>query len=86
MYGEGALSSSRHYRHGVVKVAFMPFQMTWMVAGEVVDVLEAIVANDHWTYASHVTVQDRDVGTLGYLTIQYRAPGVAFKTSGKGGL
>ena len=84
MYGEGALSSYASYRHGVVKVVFRPYQMTWMVAGEVVDVVEAIVAHDHWNYASHVTVQDSGVGTVGYLTIQYHAPRMAFKASDKG--
>lgn len=54
--------------------------MTWMVAAEVIDALGAIVSNDRWTYASHVRVYDANEGTVGYLSIAYRAPGLAPST------
>lgn len=51
--------------------------MSWSAAGEVADALEAIVANDRWTYASHVTVVDEKVETrtVGSLQVVYKAPG-----------
>ena len=50
--------------------------MTWMVAREVADALEAIVASDRWTYASHVTVHDAKQGIVGYFSIAYRGLGL----------
>ncbi|KAI4203601.1 MAG: hypothetical protein LQ346_001748 [Caloplaca aetnensis] len=66
------------YRHGNVNLAFdpLPGMMSWSTAGEVADALEAIVANDRWTFASHVAVVDERVGgTVGYLQVVYEAPG-----------
>ncbi|KAL8905663.1 MAG: hypothetical protein Q9207_002477 [Kuettlingeria erythrocarpa] len=67
------------YRHGVVNLTFnpLPGMMTWLAAGEVADALEAIVANDAWTYASHVTVLNERVQpqTVGFLQVVYGAHG-----------
>ena len=74
--GDGP-SLNRVTRHGTVQAAFHPVAMTWTTAVEVVDALETIMANDNWTWSSHVTVIDATLQqtTVGYLTISYRAPG-----------
>ena len=46
-----------------------------------VDVLEAIVAHRRWTFATHVTVDDWNIGIVGHLSISYSAPERAFKSS-----
>lgn len=82
-HGEGR-ANAKNFRHGVVRLLFTPIGITWMDAGKVVDALEAIVADDHWTFASHVKVEDRNVGITGYLTIGYQASGAATSISASG--
>lgn len=49
-----------------------------MAAGDIIDSLEAIVANDDWTWASHVTVVNSTTRQIeGYLSITFRRPLVA---------
>ncbi|KAL9007827.1 MAG: hypothetical protein Q9173_006986 [Seirophora scorigena] len=84
IHGDGQ-ANARSFQHGVVRLLFTPIGITWMDAGEVVDALEAIVANDHWTFASHVKVGDRNVGTVvGSLTIAYQGSGTATSISASG--
>lgn len=70
----GSLSTNRIYNHSAVRVAFTPLKMTWKIAGKVVSALIAITNDDHWTYASHVTVSDVYDGRVGDLSIAYRPP------------
>lgn len=78
-YGRDSDARGAVYRHGVVNLTFEPLlgMMTWSAAGEVVDAMEAIVVNDAWLYASHVTVMDERVQTptVGYLQVVYSALG-----------
>ncbi|KAI4177597.1 MAG: hypothetical protein LQ348_005789 [Seirophora lacunosa] len=79
-HGDGR-ANAKNFRRGVVRLLFTPIGITWKDAGKVVDALEAIVTNDHWTFASHVKVHDRNVGIIGYLTIGYQALGAATSIS-----
>ncbi|KAL8786941.1 MAG: hypothetical protein Q9213_002483 [Squamulea squamosa] len=73
--GEHAFSTPQIFRYESVSVVFMPRDITWMDAGEVIDALEALVSRGGWTYASHITIVDMKKGTLGYLNFKYKAPG-----------
>lgn len=69
---------NRRFRHGIVYLEFNPNGMTWEDAGEVTDALEGIIANDDWTWATHVTVSNTSatqIQTVGYLNWGYRTPG-----------
>lgn len=45
--------------------------MTLMMAGEVMDSMEDIVVNHHWTFASLIGVVDAERGRLGHMWIRY---------------
>ncbi|KAI4189237.1 MAG: hypothetical protein L6R41_001617 [Letrouitia leprolyta] len=69
---------ARAFRHGTVFLDFNPAGITWMDAGEVTDALEKIIANDSWTWATHVTIGSTgSTGRpqmVGYLNWGYRSP------------
>ncbi|KAL8955671.1 MAG: hypothetical protein Q9193_006562, partial [Seirophora villosa] len=82
-HGDGR-ANAKTFKRGVVRLLFTPISITWRDAGKVVDALEDIVATDHWTFASHVKVQERNVGVIGYLSIAYQASGTASSISASG--
>ena len=77
MRGERALSTPKIYSCASVNVAFTPQKMTWMLAREVANALETIIANENWTWASDVAVADANEGVVGYLSITRRMQDMA---------
>lgn len=70
-----SLSTDRTARQNNVRVVFKPQRMTWKTAGKVIEALETVITNENWTWASHVTISDIYLGLVGFLGIQFRAPG-----------
>ena len=73
MHGGEAPAHSQSYSVHRVRFLFTPRRMTWGNAKRVVDAFEAIIDNDGWTYASHVTVEDSHIGIVGFLSMAYRS-------------
>lgn len=74
LYGDGPATAKINL-HGTVFLNFAPTSITWKDTGRVVDALERLVATENWTFATVVNIQEQQVGTVGYLTLTYRAPG-----------
>ncbi|KAL8691561.1 MAG: hypothetical protein Q9218_003240 [Villophora microphyllina] len=73
-YGDGPATAKINL-HGTVFLNFVPTTITWKDTGRVVDAFETIVAKDNWTFATHITIEEAGVGTVGTLSLTYRAPG-----------
>lgn len=74
IHGDGPAARRRYYC-GSVAMEFTPLRMTWGLVVLVMENLELIFMNDDWTYASHITIEDQDEGTMGYVSITYRVRG-----------
>ena len=72
LHGDGRMPAKSWSLNRVV-LEFMPeFELTLMRAAEVVDALEGIVLEHHWTFATQVRVFDARLGWLGNLNIGYK--------------
>ena len=78
LHGDGHMPAKSWSLNHVV-LEFMPqSELTLMRAAEVVDALEGIVLQYHWTFATQVRVFDASLGWLGNLNIGYKPRSSAF--------
>ena len=72
LHGDGRMPAKSWSLNHVV-LEFMPqSELTLMRAAEVVDALEGIVLEHHWTFATQVRVFDASLGWIGNLNIGYK--------------